>query len=123
MKAIHLSILLLALVSMPLLAQPGISQQPTNQVVANGGTAAFSVTVSNSGPFTYQWLFNSNNISPFITTVAGNGSRGYSGDGGTATNAMLYLPYSVAVDNCGNLFVADELNERIRKVDTNGIIT
>ena len=58
-----------------------------------------------------------------ITTVAGNGSAGYSGDGGAATNARLYYPTGVAVDASGNLYIADTENNRIRKVDTNGIIT
>ncbi|NQT70398.1 MAG: hypothetical protein HQ552_12545 [Desulfobacteraceae bacterium] len=58
-----------------------------------------------------------------ITTVAGNGSGGYSGDNGPATNARLYYPRRVAVDNAGNLYIADYRNHRIRKVDTNGVIT
>jgi len=58
-----------------------------------------------------------------ITTVAGNGGRGFSGDGGPATSASLNLPYGVAVDGAGNLFIADSSNHRLRKVDTNGIIT
>jgi len=58
-----------------------------------------------------------------ISTVAGTSPRGYSGDGGAATNARLNTFYGVAVDGIGNLFIADTLNNRIRKVDTNGIIT
>jgi sugar lactone lactonase YvrE len=106
-----------------LVAQPVITQQPVDQVATNGGTATFSVTVSGTGPFTYQWLFNAAQLSPFITTVAGNGSVGYSGDDVAATNASLYYPNGVAVDAAGNLFIADYDNSRIRKVDTNGIIT
>ena len=59
----------------------------------------------------------------FITTVAGNGSPGYSGDGGAASKASLNSPTSVAVDAFGNLFFTELGNFRIRKVDTNGIIT
>ena len=60
----------------------------------------------------------------FITTVAGNGTYGFSGDGGPATNASLKNPRGGAVDAEGNLFIADRLNHRIRKVDaTTGIIT
>ncbi len=58
-----------------------------------------------------------------IITVAGNGNYGYSGDGGVATNAELSAPQSVAVDATGNVFIADYINNRIREVGTNGIIT
>jgi sugar lactone lactonase YvrE len=58
-----------------------------------------------------------------ITTVAGTGVLGFSGDGGAATSAQLHSPYSVAVDGLGNLFIADGDNERIRRVDTAGVIT
>ena len=52
-----------------------------------------------------------------ITTVAGNGTWGYSGDGGPATSAELSGPSGVAVDSSGNLFIADLGNSRIRRVD------
>src|SRR5437870_3340162 len=59
-----------------------------------------------------------------ITTVAGNGMVGFSGDGGPATSAELFVPTGVAVDSSGNLFIADTENARIRRVDaTTGIIT
>ena len=58
-----------------------------------------------------------------ITTVAGNGSFGYSGDDGPATSAQLYYPNGVAVDTSGNLFIADTQNNAIRKVTPAGIIT
>ncbi|HLY62799.1 MAG TPA: PxKF domain-containing protein [Terriglobia bacterium] len=58
-----------------------------------------------------------------ITTVAGNGILGYSGDGGPATNAELAYPFAVAVDNAGNLYIADQFNARIRKVDASGTIS
>jgi len=51
-----------------------------------------------------------------IQTVAGNGTAGFSGDGGLATNAELFRPSGVFLDNAGNIFIADEGNERIRKV-------
>jgi uncharacterized protein (TIGR03437 family) len=58
-----------------------------------------------------------------ITTVAGTGTLGFSGDGGPAKNAMLWRPNAVAVDGAGNLYIADADNFRIRKVDTAGVIT
>ena len=58
-----------------------------------------------------------------ITTVAGTGSYGFSGDGGQATAAQLFFPESVAVDGSGNLYIVDTSNRRIRKVDTAGTIT
>jgi hypothetical protein len=58
-----------------------------------------------------------------ITTVAGNGTFGYSGDGGQATNASLSAPRGIAVDGSGDLFMADYWNNCIRKVAANGIIT
>src|ERR1019366_7104167 len=59
-----------------------------------------------------------------ITTVAGNGAAGYSGDGGPATRAKLDQPYAVAVDGPGNIYIADTANNVIRKVAAGtGIIT
>jgi sugar lactone lactonase YvrE len=58
-----------------------------------------------------------------ITTVAGTGEPGYSGDGGLATEAQFNSAIGVAVDTAGNLFIADWGNYRVRKVDAQGIIT
>ncbi len=63
------------------------------------------------------------NTSGVITTVAGADSAGFTGDGGAATNACLRSPYSVFLDSAGNIFIADQVNNRIRKVNTAGIIT
>jgi sugar lactone lactonase YvrE len=52
-----------------------------------------------------------------ITTVAGNGKKGFSGDGGRATEASLNEPYGIEVDADGNLFIVDRLNFCVRKVD------
>ena len=61
--------------------------------------------------------------SGIISTVAGNGTGGFSGDGGPATGASLDHPEGVAVDAVGNVYVADSEGCRIRKVNTSGIIT
>jgi hypothetical protein len=55
-------------------------------------------------------------LSGKIATVAGNGTAGYSGDGGVATSAKIYYPAGVSIDTSGNLFIADTYNNRIRKV-------
>ncbi len=58
-----------------------------------------------------------------MVLVAGNSRAGFSGDGGPAVNAKLNSPQGMALDSAGNLYIADSLNNRVRKVDPNGIIT
>ena len=58
-----------------------------------------------------------------ITTSAGNGSFTSSGDGGPASSAGIGFPAGVAVDGAGNIYIADALNSRVRKVNTAGVIT
>ena len=58
-----------------------------------------------------------------VTTVAGNGAASFSGDGGQATSAALNHPRGVAFDASGNMYIADELNHRIRRVTPGGVIT
>jgi sugar lactone lactonase YvrE len=72
---------------------------------------------------TYDNLIRKIDTNGVITTVAGNGFYDYSGDGGAATNASLRHPLGLGLDAGGNLFIADQSNGRIRKVDTNGIIS
>lgn len=57
-----------------------------------------------------------------VTTVAGNGTSGFYGDGGPATSAELASPYDMAVDGAGNLYIADLANQRVREVLTSGTI-
>jgi hypothetical protein len=57
-----------------------------------------------------------------MTTYAGNGKAGLSGDGHAATSAQLNFPFGLAFDGAGNLYIADEFNQRIRVVDTRGNI-
>ncbi|HWB83518.1 MAG TPA: hypothetical protein VG675_05230 [Bryobacteraceae bacterium] len=63
------------------------------------------------------------NAAGIISTVAGNGSPGFSGDGGLATSAQLNDPGGIVVDSAGNLYIADASNNRVRKVTAAGIIT
>ncbi len=105
---------------------PTITTQPTSQTNWAGTNVSFSVVVDGSGPFTYQWQLNGTNLpnqNNIIRTVAGTSRQsGFSGDGGPATNAVMLDPSGVAIDAAGNIFIADQWNNRIRKVSTNGII-
>lgn len=58
-----------------------------------------------------------------ITTVAGNGAFGFSGDGGLATAAAIGVPTGIAIGPDGSIFIADQNNHRVRRVGPNGIIT
>lgn len=63
------------------------------------------------------------NTSGVISTFAGNGASGFSGDGGPATAAALYDPFGVCTDISGNVYIADSRGNRIRMVNTSGIIS
>lgn len=74
----------------------------------------------------YYWeAFRVRKITPdgFIKPVAGLGSPGTTGDGGLATSAKIHVISGFAEDSIGNLYLADLLENRIRKIDTNGIIS
>ena len=58
-----------------------------------------------------------------ITTIAGNGTAGYTGDNGPASSSELNYPYGVAVDSTGNVYIADTLNNVIRQISTSGTIS
>lgn len=114
--------------------------------VAGNGTPGYS---GDGGPATSAQLFSSGSVSGLavddagnlyisdgenyvvrkvdtagiISTVAGNGAPGFSGDGGPATSAQLFYPAGIALDRAGNLYIADSSNNRVRKVNTAGIIT
>lgn len=86
-----------------------------------------SVAVDSAGNLfivdTYNHVVRKVSSAGIVTTVAGNGTAGYSGDGGPATDAQLDYPFAVAVDAVGNLFIADTVNDVIRQVSPAGIIT
>ena len=89
------------------------------------------VLVSNSGAVMGEQTLTGNGLGSLgvltpatITTVAGNGQWLYTGDGGAATNAPIFLPAGVAVDPSGNVYIADSENNRVRLVTfSTGIIT
>jgi trimeric autotransporter adhesin len=63
------------------------------------------------------------NTTGTITTIAGNGTAGYSGDNGPATSATLHTPYGLNIGSSGNLYIADSANNVVRMVSTAGIIS
>jgi len=70
----------------------------------------------------YNHCIRKINNTGIITTFAGNGSNGFSGDGGPATHAQLFYPNDITSDDTGNIYILDFANYRIRKVDTFGNI-
>ena len=118
----------------------------TITTIAGGGTFGFGGFHGDGGPATEAHLDNPHDVAVdskgniyiadtrnnrirkvdaagTITTFAGDGTESYGGDGGLATQAQLCLPLSVAVDNSGNVYIADTWNHRIRMVNAAGIIT
>ena len=121
-----LSIAATQILALTVVGPPIVTIQPTNNplLVTVGNNVVLAVSVAGTGPFSYQWQLSGTNLpSGIISTVAGNGNYGYSGDGGAAISAELFYAESVSADAIGNLYIADSLNNRIRKVGTNGIIT
>ena len=82
-----------------------------NLLIADGGNQRIRVVAAATGTF-YGRAMTAGDI----YTVAGNGTGGFSGDGGPATNAKLNFPQGVAADGAGNLLIADTLNNRVRVV-------
>jgi sugar lactone lactonase YvrE len=101
----------------------GDGQQAINASIGFPGGVSFS---DDGSCFFTEYNNTIRKISPtgIITTIAGNGTQGFSGDGNLATMAQLYGPSHIAVDNSGNVFFTDFYNNRIRKIDVgNGFIT
>jgi uncharacterized protein (TIGR03437 family) len=97
---------------------------PATSANLNG---AFDVAVDGSGNIytTELWGLRVRKISTtgIISTVAGNGTEAYSGDGGPASLAQLDIPWGVVADSGGNLYISDSGNHTIRKIALSGVIT
>ena len=83
-------------------------------LIVTGGTSFCAKADAQTSPVT---------LAPVITTIAGNGTANFLGDGGPATAASLNGPAATAVDSAGNVYMANAYSSRIRKVDTNGLIS
>ncbi|GAC1645652.1 MAG: hypothetical protein NVS9B11_17010 [Candidatus Dormibacteraceae bacterium] len=106
----------------PIAAQATATLRSSNSPVSVPGCLA----TDSEGSLYMSSLRNVYKISPDgrMETYAGSSFQGYSGDGGPATNAGLDRPLGIAIDNSGNLYIADTLNNRVRRVDhLSGIIT
>jgi len=88
---------------------------PSGVAVDNAG----NIYIADNGNYRVRKI----NTAGIITTIAGTGVQGYNGDNIPATDAELNWPNYVAVDINGNVYVADAYGDRIRKIDTSGIIT
>lgn len=74
--------------------------------------------------FTAVILFSAISVhAQTIATIAGNGTEGYSGDGGLAVSALLSKPNQITYDQSGNLFIAEDYNHVVRKIDAAGVIS
>jgi sugar lactone lactonase YvrE len=99
-----------------------------NDLATNATVAPLGIAVDAAGNLFIADVFNNrvrkvDVVSKIITTVAGMGSS-YTGDGGPATAAALNVPFSIHLDSLGNIYIADTVNNRIRRVDVStGFIT
>ncbi len=98
---------------------PAVNAQISSYVYGLAVDGAGNLYIADSNNYRIRKVDASGNIS----TVAGTGSNGYSGDGGPAVSAEISEVYQLAVDSAGNLYFADSQNNRIRKVDTAGVIS
>lgn len=106
----------------PTLAQ---LKQPTNLAIdTSTGLCQHALYITDLGNFRVRAIDGEQCSNTYhITTVAGNGTRSWSGDGGPATAAQLGNPFAIAIDAAGNQYIADNQNSAIRKIDLTGIIT
>jgi len=99
---------------------PATQAQLSDQAYGIALDAAGNLYIADSNNNRIRFVNKSTGV---ITTIAGTGATGFSGDGGPALAATFNFPLSVAVDSQGNIYVSDCFNDRIRKIGNNGIIT
>src|SRR6478752_5432093 len=103
---------------LPVSGSPAITQTVgVPQGVAPDGIGGFYLSSS-----THNQVYRVS-AEGILTVVAGNGTPGYSGDGGPAIAAQFHYIHALAVDASGNIFVADTNNNRVRKINSEGIVT
>ena len=99
------------------------SVEATNAGLSHPGGLAFDAVGNLYIASTSDHVVYEIDLNGVLTTVAGNGEQGFSGDGGAATSAQLDAPMGIAADASGNLYIADSHNNRIRKVSSGVINT
>lgn len=106
---------------------PGAPPSPTGSALSQPVNAPQGMTIDSNGTLyiadTGNNLIRKITTNGNITTLAGTGASGYTGDGGSALSATLRNPTGVAIDSFGNIFIADTRNNVVREVGADGIIS
>ena len=137
MTAMRRRLLVAALVMLGAMALPRAATQSVTTILGTGVPGFSDAQVNNPygiifGPDGALYFCDLDNqrVRRFdpktrtVTTIAGNGEKGYSGDGGPASQASLNMPHEIQFDKAGNLYIAERDNHVIRKVDAKtGIIS
>jgi hypothetical protein len=108
-------------------ARTGYSGDGGPAINAQISSSQVGLAVDGLGNLYIADLYNNRvrKVSPagVITTITGNGTNAYSGDGGPAASAAIGVPYGVATDTVGNLYIADFYSQRVRRISPSGVIT
>jgi len=96
-------------------ARSAAVNHPTNLSVSPGGTLIVAVWHNSK-------LMEFDPVSGVVATIAGDGERGFGGDGGPLGAALFDLPVATAFDPAGNMFITDQANQRVRRVDVQGVV-
>ena len=107
---------------------PQVIAATAAQPLRQNSVAQYGIAIDNAGNLYFAETANNRvrkvaSGTGIISTIAGNGTAGYAGDGGPATNAELQSPAGVVLDSAGDLYIADQGNNVVRKVSASGTIT